>query len=257
MARKPNYFETLVSIPWWAGLIVAVVVYFGLDSWIPAYLSDNPVAVGLVMVSKSFAPYGAGLCVLAAIISALVDFQRGELLESQTSIKSIQDLSWREFENLLSEAFKRKGYTVYENPTAGPDGGIDLTLHKDQKQTLVQCKNWRTQQVGVKVVRELLGVMTVKKADAGIIVCSGSYTKEAIAFARQCNIELIGENKLTRLINSVQKAQQVKIEPEPKSISCPKCSGTMVLRTANKGMSAGSNFYGCCSFPKCKGTRNL
>ena len=36
---------------------------------------------------------------------------------------------------------------------------------------------------------------------------------------------------------------------------CPNCAGTMILRTARKGANAGENFWGCNSFPKCKGTR--
>lgn len=35
--------------------------------------------------------------------------------------------------------------------------------------------------------------------------------------------------------------------------SCPKCGGEMVLRTAAKGGNAGKQFYGCKSFPKCRG----
>jgi len=38
---------------------------------------------------------------------------------------------------------------------------------------------------------------------------------------------------------------------------CPKCSGPMALRTARKGGNAGSQFWGCCGYPKCKGTRHL
>ena len=35
---------------------------------------------------------------------------------------------------------------------------------------------------------------------------------------------------------------------------CPKCSSTMVLRTARKGPNTGNQFWGCGSFPKCKAT---
>jgi four helix bundle suffix protein len=36
---------------------------------------------------------------------------------------------------------------------------------------------------------------------------------------------------------------------------CPKCGEPMVLRTAHKGPNAGSQFWGCCSYPKCNGLR--
>ena len=39
--------------------------------------------------------------------------------------------------------------------------------------------------------------------------------------------------------------------------TCPVCGGPMVLRTAKQGKNAGGQFYGCKSFPKCKGTVSL
>ena len=38
---------------------------------------------------------------------------------------------------------------------------------------------------------------------------------------------------------------------------CPECGVTMVLRTAKRGRNRGSQFWGCTTFPKCKGTRDL
>lgn len=35
---------------------------------------------------------------------------------------------------------------------------------------------------------------------------------------------------------------------------CPKCGGKLVLRTAGKGPNAGTKFYGCSNYPKCKFT---
>ncbi|MBN2702264.1 MAG: topoisomerase DNA-binding C4 zinc finger domain-containing protein [Methylothermaceae bacterium] len=34
---------------------------------------------------------------------------------------------------------------------------------------------------------------------------------------------------------------------------CPPCGSEMVLRTARRGK--GARFWGCASFPKCRGTR--
>ena len=40
--------------------------------------------------------------------------------------------------------------------------------------------------------------------------------------------------------------------PDPIPI-CPKCGKAMVLRTAQKGKSAGKQFWGCSGYPDCKG----
>lgn len=39
--------------------------------------------------------------------------------------------------------------------------------------------------------------------------------------------------------------------------ACPLCKELMVLRTAKKGSNAGSQFWGCAGYPKCKGTLKL
>lgn len=39
--------------------------------------------------------------------------------------------------------------------------------------------------------------------------------------------------------------------------SCPLCKGLMAPRTARKGNNAGSQFWGCVGYPKCKGTLRL
>ena len=39
--------------------------------------------------------------------------------------------------------------------------------------------------------------------------------------------------------------------------ACPLCGKPMALRTARKGRNAGSHFWGCCDYPKCKGVRPL
>jgi hypothetical protein len=36
---------------------------------------------------------------------------------------------------------------------------------------------------------------------------------------------------------------------------CPVCNALMVKRLARRGVSAGSNFWGCSNYPKCRGTR--
>lgn len=50
-----------------------------------------------------------------------------------------------------------------------------------------------------------------------------------------------------------QHVQQLKARSDPSTKrSCPKCGSSMVLRTAKKGPSAGSQFWGCSGYPKCR-----
>jgi restriction system protein len=44
--------------------------------------------------------------------------------------------------------------------------------------------------------------------------------------------------------------ERKKLESSPR---CPKCDGDMVLRTSKKGANLGNSFWGCSTFPVCKG----
>ncbi len=142
---------------------------------------------------------------------------------------------------------------------------MDLTLGRDGCVTVVQCKQWRAWKVGVKVVREIYGVMTAKHADAAAVITSGAYTQEAKTFAHGKPIQLVDGPQLARLIRSVQRAAE-DAEPHPTSpisqssakpitnVVCPKCGAPMVLRTAQRGSHAGQQFWGCSQFPRCRAT---
>ena len=40
-------------------------------------------------------------------------------------------------------------------------------------------------------------------------------------------------------------------------LSCPTCGGRMIRRQARRGRNAGSHFWGCAAFPRCRGTRSI
>jgi restriction system protein len=255
MPRKRSILDDLITLPWWVNLVLAAVVYVGLKYYLPTTEFSSPAIQSMSKAFSGFAGLIASLFVLIAAISAYHAWRKGELLDRQTSVKSIKALGWKDFEYLVSEAYRRQGYAVRENTRGGADGGIDLVLEKDGARTLVQCKNWRTSRVGVSTVRELYGVVTAEGAAAGILVCSGHYTKDALAFAEGKPLTLIDGPALSRLIGEVQTAP--RIETEPADTACPVCRSPMVLRTARRGKNAGRNFWGCSRFPECRGTREV
>jgi len=197
----------------------------------------------------------ACIFLLTAAISAYHAWRRGELLDRQTSVKSIKAVNWKDFEYLVSEAYRRQGYSVQENTFDGADGGVDLVLNKDGNRILVQCKNWRSRKVGVSTIRELFGVVTAESANEGIVVCSGYFTSEAMEFAKDKPITLVDGAALSQLIGDVQKSPQIKTSM--KDSACPVCRSPMVMRTARRGKNAGNGFWGCSRFPKCRGTRSI
>jgi len=171
----------------------------------------------------------------------------------------VQALSWQDFERLVGEGFRHRGFQVTQRGGAGPDGGVDLGLAKGHERFLVQCKQWRAQQVGVSVVRELYGVMAAERVAGGFVVTSGSFTKDARTFAAGRNIELLDGRALGELLREGRSSVPMPADltthtggSTPAAPSCPQCRTPMVLRTAKQGARKGKSFWGCAQYPKCR-----
>ncbi|MEP1385550.1 MAG: restriction endonuclease [Paraglaciecola sp.] len=220
------------------------------------------------MVFKGFAPSGPYFAFVFLLVSPFAYFntrRKRKLLDEKQSLESIKALNWKEFEELVAEAFRRQGFRVIEGDL-GPDGGIDVTLIKDNQTTLVQCKQWRSKNVGVKVVREMFGVLAANAASRVLIICCGGFTRDAVAFSQGKPIQLIGGAELLEMVQGVQVRSKIIEEPTKLETHnhvqvitgiCPKCGSQLVQRLAKKGPNAGNSFLGCSAFSKCRYTVNI
>ena len=253
--RKSSNFDLLVQLPWWVGISLALATFVTSHFIIPNIEFNSWINQGLAKGAPTVGKMFTLLFLLGGLLSVFTSWSKRKQLDQQTGIDSIRALTWKQFEELVGEAYRRQGYQVTENYQSGPDGGVDLILKKDDQLVLVQCKQWRSQKVGVKIVRELFGVMAASKASRGIIVTCGYFTQEAIDFASGKPIELISGNDLIELIQTVQAEPRIKTISKSEEVpNCPQCGSAMVLRTAKKGSNAGKQFWGCSNFPKCKST---
>ncbi len=233
---------------WWIWLVLAALSLLG--SYIYANVLTNFLAPALAVYFRYIA---IGL-VLIAVLSYFVTYQRRKLLSSQTGLDSIRQLSWRKFEDLITEAYKQNGYRIVREPVSGSDNGIDIIVNKEDIETLVQCKQWRSRKLGVKVVREMYGILSGSYADEVHIVSTGRVTNDALSFARGKPIKLIYGQELLKLISDAQKSTSESNQITESEKTCPECGSEMVLRKARKGKNAGNEFWGCVQFPKCRGT---
>ncbi len=290
--RKQSPFEDLIDLaallPWWVTLPLALVAYLWLHSIAisPIPRLANPAELGSQLPGMMFRGLAApaqyllpAALIIGAVASIFARMRRKKLFDSVASKENtLESISWREFELLVGEAFRRKGFTVQETGQGGADGGIDLVLLKDGEKYLVQCKQWRRQLVQVNVVRELFGVMAAEGAKGGFVVISGRFTEDAKAFAQGKNLHLIEGAELndmirqSRAIAARRNSQSTtnKASYQPTSVSsdplaqthraiqptCPTCQAPMVQRVAKRGSNVGNSFWGCSQFPKCKTTRN-
>lgn len=286
-----DILDLLSLLPWWVCLVLAAVSYVVLSSLaVPIKPSDvqgqggamvgammqKAVIHGLATIGQYLVPM---MCLIAAVISAWRRKQRRELIAGVSRAESaevLDGMSWKEFEILVGESYRQQGYQVAEMGGAGPDGGVDLALTKGNEKFFVQCKQWKAYKVGVTTVRELYGVMVAKGATGGFVVTSGRFTTDAVEFSQGRNIELVDGPRLfamiqrarqrqtgtapLRTISPDSQAQALRPETtvtnsETAPSGCPRCGASMQLRTARQGANAGSNFWGCSTYPKCRGTR--
>ncbi|MBZ0159887.1 MAG: restriction endonuclease [bacterium] len=281
MARRNDSILTLlVQYPWWVSVVLAGTAYVVLTFLIPWLTPSiaSPILRGLLGGAPLLAPLLALVLLVPTSLAAIRAWRQRRLLDAQQDLTSIRALSWREFEALVAEAYRRQGYTVTHIGGDGPDGGVDLTLKKDGNCLIVQCKQWRADKVGVQVVREIFGVMTAQRAQGAVIITSGLFTQEAKTFASGKPIDLVEGQQLADLVRSVQvrpsppplyavagadTAQETGVartaaasEPPKANLktSCPQCGAATVLRTAQRGAHTGERFWGCSRFPVCRAT---
>lgn len=252
--RNGSVLEVLAKCPWWISVILAVVVYVSFKYLIPFLVFQNIFFNAFTKLAPSFAPVFTFMLLFVAALSAFSSWRKGQLFNHQKGIETIRNLSWDKFEELVGEAYRRKGYNVTETGGGGADGGVDLILRKGGEKLLVQCKHWKLYKVGVKIVRELYGVVAAEGASSGIVISSGTFTQEAMDFAKGKPLELLDGNMLQNIITEVQKGETQPRNKLNENV-CPQCGAKLVLRTAKKGQNAGEKFWGCSAFPKCKATK--
>jgi len=114
----------------------------------------------------------------------------------------LETLTGKEFEELVAHMLSGMDLTIQERST-GADGGVDLIAYSAEPirggTFVVQCKR-QVSKVSAPVVRDLLGTVTARKANKGILITMSEFTAAAIEFAQTNRIELIDGHVLSRLL---------------------------------------------------------
>lgn len=199
--RSRLYWLTL--LPWWLCFAAGAAAWFylqGLSAVRPAAVRLQTVADIQPAVSR-WAPWAAayvgqylvpGILGMSGLASLWRRWRDRRLMRRALGNPRnlANGMDWREFEQLVAEIFRRKGYSVSMTEDSA-DGGVDVVLHRRGVRSFVQCKQWRSAKVGVGVVRELYGVMAAEGVEEGFVVTCGTFTEAAKDFAHGLSIHLI------------------------------------------------------------------
>ncbi|MBQ3019154.1 MAG: restriction endonuclease [Clostridia bacterium] len=124
-------------------------------------------------------------------------------INNAVAYEDINSLSGVEFENVCQALVEKMGFTTQTTKASG-DGGIDLIAYNHQPllsgKYIIQCKRY-TGSVGEPIIRDLYGVIMSERANKGILMTTGHFTKSAIGFAEGKPIELIDGATLKNLMS--------------------------------------------------------
>ncbi len=168
-------------------------------------------------------------------------------------------IEWRRFEAVVEALFRQAGFET-RSQSHGADQGVDVWLYSNARPDvaigLIQCKHWLGKRVGVDKIRELRGVMAAMKVERGLFATTSTFTDDAVAFAKDNDIDLLDVNRLIAMIarrppEDQQKLLDVALEGDYGRPTCVNCGIKMVERTSRKD---GGKFWGCKNYPGCKTT---
>ncbi|MBK3519721.1 restriction endonuclease [Carboxylicivirga marina] len=123
--------------------------------------------------------------------------------------EDMHKLTSRQFEEMVAELMEKRGYSV-DLTKATRDGGKDLIIanHVDIGNFLyyLECKKYAPERpVGVNLIRELAGTISVDRVTAGIMITSSYFSPDAIEFSEKIKhqMSLVDYVKLKEWLKNV------------------------------------------------------
>jgi restriction system protein len=107
----------------------------------------------------------------------------------------LEDISPRDFELLTAYLYKKKEYQIFITQRTR-DGGYDILAKKDnsreQEKIYIECKRYIKKNVGVPLIRNLLGILSREIATKCVLVTTSYFTIDATKEAfKSKRLELI------------------------------------------------------------------
>jgi restriction system protein len=218
-------------------MFLSAVAYAALVWVVPLILEGQSLLRPLTPFVERMAPAAAFLMLISAAVSAYHQICKGWLPERPAGAGAGEEPNRRQFESLVGEVFRRKGYMVLNDLEDGPARGSDIWLRKNGQVVFVHSRHWKSRNVGAGAVRELHGAMKAESVKHGIIVTCGGFTPEAKKLARASSIVLLDGLRLTRMIASVEQTGDTQAQPEA-ARTFPGRGSEMAPRVASKGTHA-------------------
>lgn len=121
----------------------------------------------------------------------------------------VYGLTSPDFEYLVAAVYRKLGYAVMVTPRSR-DGGCDVRAERlesgNRESVLIECKLHK-EKLSEKEVRSLAGLISAEKANRGLIIAPGGFTKPSQAFAKKAKrLELIDFDAFNLMLNRTKGA---------------------------------------------------
>ncbi|WP_062349626.1 restriction endonuclease [Herbidospora yilanensis] len=168
---------------WILGAVVVASVVAVLWWFVTTY-PQWAIAIGVALLAVT----AGGLYLRHRMIEA----DRRRFLAANTELERVDRLTGPQFERLIAERLRTDGFRQVTQRGGTGDGGVDITANAfGHGRYAVQCKRYRGT-VGAPEVRNLLGALAnAFSGHTGILVTSGTLTRQAKAEAASARQPLI------------------------------------------------------------------
>src|SRR5688572_17769341 len=112
--RDAGLITLLFQLPWLVAAVLGAIVWLAAPFIVTKLVHNSPTFAhsqsGILQLMHVF----AGLCFLSAAVSFVRRLMLKRKFDLQRSLDDLRALTWREFEAIVGEAFRRQGYAVTE-----------------------------------------------------------------------------------------------------------------------------------------------
>ena len=182
--QSRTLFNILLEQPWWISALVGVA-FFGIAR----------------AVFEPVAPWVALPFLIIAGVVGLKQMRTVSPSQVDERLQALREMPWEAFSTRIISAYRHEGYEVAATQT----GAYDFTLTRNGRVTLLQCRRWKVNQLGVGPLQELAKAIIAQEAANGICITTGEISPKAVEFAATNPLTIVSGVALASLIGKVGK----------------------------------------------------
>ena len=184
MAQPPRtLFNVLLEQPWWISALVGLAFF--------------------AIARAVFEPVAPWVALPFLVIAAVVGWKQMRTVspgQVDARLQALRNMHWENFRSVIIQAYQREGFEVI----AVKADAYDFRLTRNSRVTLLQCRRWKVNQLGVGPLQDLVKIMTKEDASSGICITAGSASPNAAKFAAANAIAIVSGAELAALVGNVK-----------------------------------------------------